>query len=136
MSPVQQVSQAGKGSRAVLGQNRSEKFLHQFLRDGSQEQFEIRVADGFAAVGNGLIKQTQGVTHTPFTGASQGHEAPFLKRQLILRCYVPKSFDDFGPGDPTKVVMLTSRENRRGDFVNLRCRKDEHDMCWWFFKCL
>ncbi len=106
MSSIQEVGQAGKSRRAVLGQNGSNEFLHQFLRDGSQQQFEIRVADGLAAVGNRLIQQAQGIAHTAFTGTGQGQEASFLQCQLILSCHVLKSLDNFGPGNPAEVVVL------------------------------
>jgi hypothetical protein len=66
------------------------------------------VANDLAAICNGLIEQTQGITHTSPTGASQRYETSFLKCQLVLHGHVPKSVYDFDSGDPTEVVMLAS----------------------------
>jgi hypothetical protein len=136
MSLVKQMGQAGQCGWAVLDPNSSDESLHQLLRYGSQEYFQVRVADGLTTIGDCLIKQAQGITHASFAGPSQRYEASVLEGQLILSCHMPKPLDDFGSGDTPKIVMLASRENRRRDLMNFCGRKNEDDMRRWFFKRL
>ena len=93
MSPIQQISEtanaAGLSCARIAGAS-----LHQFLRHGPEQHFQIRMADRFAAEGDGLIKQAQPSRILPSLARARAMK---LRSSMVtvLRCYVTKAFDDF-----------------------------------------
>jgi len=92
------------------------------------------MADRLSSKGDRLIEQAEGVPQAPFTGAGQREEAAVLDRQPLFLSDVTKPLDELGPRDAAKIVVLATRENRRGNFVNLRRREDEDDVSGRLFK--